>query len=334
MIHSIVEETHNHYKITIPPTIGKYNVVRPIGKGGYAVVVLATDTKTNNKVAIKIVSREEIVRHNLLLYLENELRICARLDHPNIAKIHEVIYQPETIMIVMDYYVNGDMQSLLDSCYHFTPRDQHQIASELLEALTYLHKRGIAHRDIKPSNILFDNEFHLKLIDFGLSKQKIDLMATFCGTPLFMAPEVVLSTEYDGFKADIWSFGVVIHLLCSGVFPFDATSEVQFLNDIHRSKLKIILDVPGFLNNIVKNSLIMDPKDRLTAEELLKMIKETENKLQMPMTTIPNYSQSVKCILPKLQVRMDSPNKITKILRKPNNANSLQFQRSRRLYSI
>ena len=206
----------NH--IRIPSSVGRYRILRQIGKGGFAVVVQAVDTKTNQFVAIKIVSRQEIQRQNNMIYLENELRLCSRFDHPSIVKVFDIIYEEDIIMIVMEYFHNGDLQSLISQGILLSFDECVRISYKILDALAYLHKRGICHRDIKPGNILFDDSFNPKLIDFGLAKENADVLSTYCGTLWYIAPEIVKNSEYDGRKADIWAFGVTLHLLSTGCF--------------------------------------------------------------------------------------------------------------------
>lgn len=269
----LVETTDNQYEIRVPPQIGKYKTVRTIGRGGYAVVIEAIDTKTDKHVAIKIINRIEITKSNMLVYLENELRLMSRFDHPNIVKVIDILYELEIIMIVMEYLPNGDLQGLLSLGIHISFEEQLRIAKELLEALCYLHKRGVAHRDLKPQNILFDEEMHVKLIDFGLSKETSNLTRTVCGTPLFMAPEVIKSNTYDPKRADIWAIGVILHLCATGAhFPWISRTEMQFVNDMLANDLEMFIEPKGVIGNVIKHCLIYDPNARATAEELLQML--------------------------------------------------------------
>ncbi|EAX89733.1 CAMK family protein kinase [Trichomonas vaginalis G3] len=210
------ESPVNTSRIRIPSHIGKYTITKLIGKGGFAVVVLAVNDQTHQQVAIKICDRVQIQENNILAYLEAELRLSMRFNHPNIAKTYEVIYEPDIILIVMEYFPNGDLQSLLTHGVKFTTQEQIKIAIGVLNGLNYLHQRGISHRDIKPENIVFDEKLNPKIIDFGLSKEDSSNLYTFCGTPYYVAPEMITSHSYNGMKADIWAFGITLHCLATG----------------------------------------------------------------------------------------------------------------------
>lgn len=264
-------------KINIPNYISKYKVIKVLGYGGFAVVVLAEDSSTKQQVAIKIIDRKEISKQNYIMYLENELRLSARFQHPNIVKVFEIIYEPDVINIVMEYLSNGDLQNLLEQNINFTIPEQLRIAFEILQALKYLHERGICHRDIKPSNILFDAEFHPKLIDFGVSKEQSDYLNTYCGTSFYMAPEVIKNLPYDGKKVDMWAFGVTLNLIAEKRFPWpDQHNDVQFIRNVIHNKLQIYVDQMGIIGDLIAKSLVIDPEERASVDDLLHYLEEWE----------------------------------------------------------
>lgn len=299
-------ETENVLPEGIPSTIGKYTVLREIGRGGFATVVCAIDPKTEEKVAIKIFNREHIEKGGYLKYLENELRLCARISHPNIVHIHDVVYTPENIMLIMEYLQSGNLQTLISRGVHFSINEQLKIAVEILSAIQYLHKRGICHRDIKPENILFDRQFHVKLIDFGLSKENSAILHTYCGTPFYMAPDLVKSDEYDGTKCDIWAFGVTLHVLATRLFPFQYSNEHQFLRAIQNENLEVSIVPKGIIGKLCIKSLEMNPTKRSGADELLQMIEGYLNGSEIyNRSGVAQIKQNTT--LPKLRIRAHSP---------------------------
>ena len=231
-------------------TIGKYSLMKVIGTGGFAEVYLAINTKTKEKVAIKIIKRKITEDSFLIQYIENELRMITRFDHPNIVKVQDIIYTPEEILIIMEYLPNGDLQSFVDTKTRTGQTDQIRIATEILEGINYLHKRGIAHRDIKPANIMFDEKMHPKIIDFGFCREKSALLNTCCGTQPLMAPEIVMGKTYDGLKADIWSYGVTIHIMAMLALPFEFQGYSQFIHDVKNNSIKMCIKATGVLSLI------------------------------------------------------------------------------------
>ncbi|EAY10122.1 CAMK family protein kinase [Trichomonas vaginalis G3] len=262
-------------KIRIPSVVKHYNIVKTIGKGGFSVVVLGVHQKTGQKVAIKIIDREEVSKQQIFCYLENELRLISRFDHPNIVKVYDIIYEEDIIMVVMEYLECGDLQKLVSQGIFFNCHEQITIALQILSALSYLHKRGIAHRDIKPENILFDKYYNPKLIDFGLSRENCNALKTLCGTTDYLAPEVLRMKEYDGKKADLWSLGIVLHILSSNAFPFDITSEISHINKLQNNTLILNILTPGKLGMVIKSCLEFNQNLRLDCDELIKMLEES-----------------------------------------------------------
>ncbi|EAX91243.1 CAMK family protein kinase [Trichomonas vaginalis G3] len=273
-----------YHMIHIPQQIGKYRVIKVIGKGAFAAVVLALNISTEEYVAIKIIDRDSIIKQGYLLYLENELRLSSRFDHPNIAKVHEVIYTSENIMIVMEYLPNGDLSNLLTRGIIFGTNEQFKFASQIVSALEYLHDRGISHRDIKPENMLFDDEFNVKLVDFGLSKENCSSLQTYCGTPVYMAPEIACGKEYDGAKADIWAFGITFHAFCFGMLPYPENDDRSMLSDIKKGNVNIHPNATGTIKQILDLTLNPDSAKRATAKELLDIIHSSEFKNHLEET--------------------------------------------------
>ncbi|EAX88951.1 CAMK family protein kinase [Trichomonas vaginalis G3] len=292
----------------IPSHVSKYKVIKIIGRGGFAVVVLAQHTITKETVAIKIINRDIIVKNNLLMYLENELRLSTRFNHPNIAKVYDVIYEEDIIMIIMEYLQNGDLQSLLSRGVYFTIKEQLNIATQVLSGLAYLHSRGISHRDVKPENIMFDAHYNPKLIDFGLSKENGSVLKTYCGTPHFMAPEIILSQNYNGMKADLWAYGVTVHIMATGGrFPYTSQNDMQILEQIRENKLELQIEPKGLIGAIIEKALTIPMEERPTSADLLAFIEEKRCTNKAISTYTFNQKDIVDTPLPKLAPRNTTP---------------------------
>lgn len=255
-----------------PERAGCYRFVRVIARGSSAVVCLAVNEKTNEDVAIKVFKRKELSNDSNLKYLESELRIAERLHHPSLPKIYQILYEENFIMIVMEYLSNGNMIEALNKFNYFNYKEKVDICYKVIQGLDYLHDRGIAHRDIKLENICLDSENNPKIVDFGYSISKIQIGRTLCGTPVYMAPEVMRSPKYNAFKADIWSLGITLHLMLTRQFPFAYSGEAAYFKDIKMNRLKYQIYAGGTVGEIISRCLELDPLKRPTTKEILKMM--------------------------------------------------------------
>lgn len=217
----------------------KWTLSKLISNGSTANVFLAKENYTEAKVALKVFdSMEETSRR--------EAELLNGLDHPRIIKVthHTVLdsdearaYLPEhqqLSVIAMEYAAKGDLLSLIEAFGRFPEMVARSYFKQLLDAIEYLHAQGIAHEDIKPENILIDAEFNLKLADFGTAGRfSQDASKTgVLGTPLYFCPEKHLETEYNPFKADLFSLGMVLFIMVTGNLPFEAATEEDCLYNL------------------------------------------------------------------------------------------------------
>eukprot|EP00397_Hematodinium_sp_SG-2012_P036451 GEMP01039354.1.p1 GENE.GEMP01039354.1~~GEMP01039354.1.p1 ORF type:complete len:520 (+),score=129.96 GEMP01039354.1:3-1562(+) len=203
----------------------------PVGQGTYGQVVLGVNKETFVKRAIKVVDKSKLKNYvsNPSEFVRRELDVLRRLDHPNIVKIFETFEDFRYLYIVLEYCEGGDLLSRILEMQQFNERSAALFVKEILSAVYYMHENSFIHRDLKPDNFLFaykaDNrsskEPPLKLIDFGLAKRilrgSLAAPTPQIGTPAYMAPEVHHG-HYDE-KADVWSCGVMLHVMLSGRFP-------------------------------------------------------------------------------------------------------------------
>ncbi|KAF7078490.1 hypothetical protein CFC21_082915 [Triticum aestivum] len=252
-------------KMVLAESIGKYRVGRTIGEGAFAKVRLAVDAETGGCVAVKVIDRSTVLRNNLMYQVKREISAMRLLNHPNIVKIHEVIATKTKICLVMEYVPGGQLSDklvrqtssssnsswLLSRCYlkRLDEREAKKYFYQLIDAVDYCHRRGVFHRDLKPENLLLDNQGNLKVSDFGLSvlRKLRDLwgwteacfstsVSTSCGSPCYVAPEVIQHKTYDGAAADIWSCGVILFELLAGYLPFQDCSLIHLYRRISRAQ--------------------------------------------------------------------------------------------------
>ena len=262
-----------YFEEDIPKVVSHYRIQSFLGQGGFSKVYQAKDMKHNQMVAMKFVSRDIFVDQKNLMNFEKECRIFSQLNHPNIAKYYETIFLEDYIVIVMELLQSGNLlQMIANPCAMLTKDILLRWTKEVLEALKYLDDKGISHRDIKPENIVFDDNMRAKIVDFGLSSDsKVKSCSTACGTPFYIAPEVLLDQTYDGHKADIWSFGVTFHYLYTKQLPFPEMTQTQFYMHLENIGEYITNKCTNELKEIIDNALIVDPKQRLTAKQLLQL---------------------------------------------------------------
>ncbi|KAH1117127.1 hypothetical protein GLYMA_17G066300v4 [Glycine max] len=203
--------------------IGKYQLGRTIGEGTFSKVKLAVNGNNGQKVAIKVIDKHMVLENNLKNQVKREIRTMKLLHHPNIVRIHEVIGTKTKIYIVMEYVSGGQLLDKISYGEKLNACEARKLFQQLIDALKYCHNKGVYHRDLKPENLLLDSKGNLKVSDFGLSalQKHNDVLNTRCGSPGYVAPELLLSKGYDGAAADVWSCGVILFELLAGYLPFN-----------------------------------------------------------------------------------------------------------------
>uniref|UniRef100_A0A0E0JWA7 non-specific serine/threonine protein kinase n=1 Tax=Oryza punctata TaxID=4537 RepID=A0A0E0JWA7_ORYPU len=219
-------------------SIGRYRVGRTIGAGTFAKVRLAVDGDTGATVAVKVIDKRMVLRNNLMYQVKREITAMKLLNHPNIVKIYEVIATKTKICLVMEYVSGGQLSDKLSYLKRLDEKEAKKYFYQLIDAVDYCHRRGVYHRDLKPENLLVDNQGNLKVSDFGLSvlKKPGQFLSTSCGSPCYVAPEVIQHKSYDGAAADVWSCGVILFELLAGYLPFQDCSLTNLYRRISRAQ--------------------------------------------------------------------------------------------------
>ena len=219
----------------LPETIGRYRIIKLLGKGGFGLVYLAHDDQLSRPVAVKVPHANRVVRpEDAELYLA-EARIVASLEHPNIVPVHDVGSTAEFPFFVVSKYVEGsDLATKLKES-RLSCQQAAALVATVAEALHYAHKQGLVHRDVKPGNILIDNNGNAYVVDFGLAlrEENIGKGPKYAGTPSYMSPEQARGEGHrvDG-RSDIFSLGIVFYELLVGRQPFRGETQVELLEQI------------------------------------------------------------------------------------------------------
>lgn len=251
--------------------IGRYRLLKTIGKGNFAKVKLARHLPTGTEVAIKIIDKT-LLNPSSLQKLFREVRIMKMLDHPNIVKLYQVIETEKTLYLVMEYASGGEVFDYLVAHGRMKEKEARAKFRQIVSAVQYCHQKRIIHRDLKAENLLLDCEMNIKIADFGFSNefspgQKLD---TFCGSPPYAAPELFQGKKYDGPEVDVWSLGVILYTLVSGSLPFDGANLKELRERVLRGKYRIPFYMSTDCENLLKKFLVLNPVKRSSLEAIMK----------------------------------------------------------------
>ncbi|XP_018579500.1 serine/threonine-protein kinase MARK2 isoform X4 [Anoplophora glabripennis] len=263
--------TRNRPRLGEEPTIGKYKLLKTIGKGNFAKVKLAKHVPTGKEVAIKIIDKTQLTPGSLQK-LFREVRIMKMLDHPNIVKLFQVIETEKTLYLVMEYASGGEVFDYLVLHGRMKEKEARSKFRQIVSAVQYCHQKRIIHRDLKAENLLLDSEMNIKIADFGFSNEftpgnKLD---TFCGSPPYAAPELFQGKKYDGPEVDVWSLGVILYTLVSGSLPFDGSTLRELRERVLRGKYRIPFYMSTDCENLLKKFLVLNPAKRASLETIMK----------------------------------------------------------------
>ncbi|PPS09787.1 hypothetical protein GOBAR_AA10839 [Gossypium barbadense] len=229
--------------------VGKYELGRTLGEGTFAKVKFARHLETGENVAIKILDKEKVLKHKMIAQsfcgieislqkkIKREISTMKLIIHPNVIRLYEVMASKTKIYIVLELVTGGELFDKIASKGRLKEDEARKYFQQLINAVDYCHSRGVYHRDLKPENLLLDGNGVLKVSDFGLSAlpqqvREDGLLHTTCGTPNYVAPEVIDNKGYDGAKADLWSCGVILFVLMAGYLPFEDSNLVSLYKKV------------------------------------------------------------------------------------------------------
>jgi serine/threonine protein kinase len=251
--------------------LGKYRVVEVIGKGAMGIVYKGYDPVLERSVALKTV-RKELVDEKLAVQIiarfKNEALASGRLNHPAIVSIYDYGENKQLAYIAMEYVQGRGLRDFLARQERFGLQDVMSIMSRLLDALHYAHEHGVVHRDIKPQNIIMTPDGRLKVADFGIARidrSNLTQVGSIMGTPAYMSPEQYAGQQVDR-RSDVFSCGVVLYELLTGVKPFEGPTETvgyKICHEPHRNPSEINPQgVPGVFDAILAKALAKKAADR------------------------------------------------------------------------
>lgn len=256
-------------------TIDDFQIVKVLGTGAFGKVSLVYNEELKRYFAMKSLKKEYIKKYQQTKHTKEERKIMEKIDYPFISKLYYAFQTKKSLFMITEFMAGGEMFHHLHECGHFDENRTRFYIAELVLAIDHLHKNNILYRDLKPENILLDEIGHIKLTDFGLSKImnniEKDKTYTVCGTPIYVAPEVLSGTGYNKL-VDWWSLGVLLYEFLAGYSPF--------------REMKNRIDL-----NIYKRKLKQDPLISDTAFDLIKKLCQTnvEERLGKNVKDIKNH---------------------------------------------
>jgi len=266
----------------VDPTVLKelesnYDIKELLGEGTCSIVKRGFDRKTGEAVAIKIIKKDQLAKTHQEDLLR-EMQILTKVSHPHIIELKAVYDTGSELYIVMELMEGGMLFDRIVEKGSYTESDARELVRALCSAVQHLHSQNIIHRDLKPENLLMksiDDDTSVKIADFGLSKiiDQERMLLTACGTPAYVAPEILLAQGYDQ-AVDLWCIGVIAYILLCGFPPFSANGLPQLLEKIITADFDYPSnywdEVSDLAKDFVERLLVLDPKNRMTAQEALQ----------------------------------------------------------------
>ena len=314
-IKSIKKYGSEHNYSSYPKTnLSYYKIGRSIGHGAFGKVNIALHVLSGHIVAIKSFNKiKKTFPMNKILY---EIKLLKKLrSHKNIIKYFEHFENEKHFFIVMENICGGNLLNAINKMSKFSESMAKNIFKQLIETIKYLHSIGIVHRDIKPDNILLDLDSTIKLCDFGVSKEVKEgqLLTDSCGTPAFVAPEILKDSPYNPYMTDIWSSGVVLYAMITGFFPFRGVNETELHKNILSGAFPKLKDVSNELKDLLNKILEVNPNKRITIDNILKhpwiIQNENINNNYTKNININIFTKAEKIIYGKLKLDYREANK-------------------------
>ncbi|PIA52046.1 hypothetical protein AQUCO_01000138v1 [Aquilegia coerulea] len=252
----------------------RFEVVKDIGSGNFAVAKLVRDKCTNDLYAVKYIERGQKIDENV----QREIMNHRSLNHPNIVRFKEVLLTPTHLGIVMEYAAGGELFERICTAGRFSEDEARFFFQQLISGVSYCHSMQICHRDLKLENTLLDGSTapRLKICDFGYSKSSVlhSQPKSTVGTPAYIAPEVLSRKEYDGKVADVWSCGVTLYVMLVGAYPFEDPDDPRNFRKTIGRILSVHYSIPDYVRvsteckHLLSRIFVASPEKRITMSEI------------------------------------------------------------------
>ncbi|KAJ9699949.1 hypothetical protein PVL29_005682 [Vitis rotundifolia] len=249
--------------------LGKYELGRTLGEGNFGKVKYAKDIESGKGFAVKILEKKRILDLKIADQIKREIATLKLLKHPNVVRLHEVLASKTKIYMVLEYVTGGELFDRIASNGKLSEAEGRKLFQQLIDAVSYCHNKGVFHRDLKLENVLVDSKGNIKISDFGLSAlpqhfRDDGLLHTTCGSPNYVAPEILANRGYDGSTSDVWSCGVILYVILTGYLPFDDRNLAVLYQKIFKGDAQMPKWLSPGAKNIIKRILDPKPETRIT----------------------------------------------------------------------
>lgn len=238
-----------------------FRIIKLIGRGNFGKVYLVEKKDTKSLFAMKVLKKRLIEEKKQRAHTVTERNILEHSTSPFIAKLHYAFQNPTKLYMVLEYLNGGELFFHLTQQRVFSEMRTRFYLGEILLGLEYLHANGIIYRDLKPENVLLDSKGHVRLTDFGLSKSGLEgensKTYTFCGTPEYLAPEIIKNIGYDK-AVDFWSFGALMYFMLSGAPPFYSPNKNEIFKNVLTRPVEPLLNITADANDLMLKLLKID----------------------------------------------------------------------------
>ena len=257
-------------KLEVPKELPKvaledFDLLKVLGKGGFGKVMLVRKKGTTDIYAMKVLKKEAVIRRNQVTHTKTETHILKQIRHPFLTRMHFAFQSEGKLYMVLNYLPGGELFYRLKREGRFSVERVRLYAAEIGLGLGHLHSLDMIYRDLKPENILLDEVGHICLTDFGLSKESVatvNAAKTFCGTPEYLAPEILQGVGH-GKPVDWWSLGTLVFEMLTGLPPFYSRNINHMYEKILKAELRCPSYLPSDVKSLIEGLLIRDPVKRL-----------------------------------------------------------------------
>ena len=287
-----------------------YQLNQELNVGSFAIVFRGRHRKTGRVVAIKSVNRTKLApADDAAIFME--VALMANMDHPHIVKVHDFFEEPEWYLIVLEYLSGGDLFDRIGAKQAYNEKDARDLTIALLSSVNYCHRDNIAHLDLKSKNLLLssdEDDTSVKLADFGFAQRVMapNSLSRRCGTPFFVAPEIIRKEAYDQ-RADMWSCGVIIYLLLSGRLPFTGMNAQELFSNVLRGNLEFPVteweNITTEAKLLCKKLLDRNPETRMTAKQALTSAWIQKDAVTLKTHDLASSSKRLKTFNAKMKLK-------------------------------